>query len=142
MDSITNVCCYYYQVLNEHCFILICFKHWNTLYLHLMLLGRNLDETTKSVYKENVRLSEALNYHMKEGELLKKERKRLCEENERLLGEKEVNDMMVQEKVIQAKQQKELIKEVGWLCAGQVMELCCSLWTLGMPGGLNEQLYD
>ena len=94
-----------------------------------MLLGRNLDETTKSVYKENVRLSEALNYHMKEGELLKKERKRLCEENERLLGEKEVNDMMVQEKVIQAKQQKELIKEVGWLCVGQVVELCCSLWT-------------
>ena len=51
---------------------------------------------------------------MKEGELLKKERKRLCEESEQLLGEKEVNDMMVQEKVIQAKQQKELIKEVGW----------------------------
>ena len=77
------------------------------------LCFRNLDETTKSVYKENVRLSEALNYHMKEGELLKKERERLKEESERLMGEKEVNDMMVQEKVIQAKQQKELIKEVG-----------------------------
>nr|KAG5703549.1 hypothetical protein BaRGS_020183 [Batillaria attramentaria] len=72
----------------------------------------NLDETTKSVYKENVRLSEALNYHMKEGELLKKERERLKEENDRLLDEKEVNDMMVQEKVIQAKHQKETIKEL------------------------------
>ena len=28
----------------------------------------NLDETTKSVYKENVRLNEALNYHIKAGQ--------------------------------------------------------------------------
>ena len=70
-----------------------------------------------------MRLSEALNYHMKEGELLKKERKRLIEESDRLLDEKEVNDMMVQEKVIQAKQQKDLIKEVGQSFEHWVMEL-------------------
>ena len=72
----------------------------------------NLDETTKSVYKENVRLSEALNYHMKEGELLTKERDRLLEENNNFREEKEVTDLMVQEKVVQVKQQKETIKEV------------------------------
>lgn len=72
----------------------------------------NLDETTKSVYKENVRLSEALNYHMKEGDLLKKERQRLTEEVDKLLGEKEVNNMIVQEKVVQSKKQKDLIKEL------------------------------
>ncbi|XP_005096741.1 basal body-orientation factor 1 isoform X2 [Aplysia californica] len=73
----------------------------------------NLDETTKSVYKENVRLTEALNYHMKEGDLLKKERDRLQEENDNLKQEKEVTDMMVQDKVVQVKQQKETIKELS-----------------------------
>ncbi|XP_046551162.1 LOW QUALITY PROTEIN: basal body-orientation factor 1-like [Haliotis rubra] len=72
----------------------------------------NLDETTKSVYKENVRLTEALNYHMKEGDMLKKERERLWELSERLQGEKEVNELMVQNKVVQAKQQKEEIKQL------------------------------
>lgn len=71
----------------------------------------NLDETTKSVYKENVRLSEALNYHMKEGEVLKKKVARLDEENESLKGDKELNDMLIQEKVTQVKKQKEQIRE-------------------------------
>jgi len=73
----------------------------------------NLDETTKSVYKENVRLTEALNYHMKEGDLLRKERDRLQEENANLMEEKEVTDLMVKEKVVQAKHQKETIKELS-----------------------------
>lgn len=73
----------------------------------------NLDETTKSVYKENVRLSEALNYHMKEGDMAKKAKDKLQEENEDLAGEKELNDMMVKEKVVQAKQQKELIRQLN-----------------------------
>lgn len=72
----------------------------------------NLDETTKSVYKENVRLSEALNYHMKEGEVLKKKVSRLEEENESLKGDKELNDMMIQEKITQVKSQKEQIREL------------------------------
>ncbi|XP_078313515.1 basal body-orientation factor 1-like isoform X3 [Crassostrea virginica] len=72
----------------------------------------NLDETTKSVYKENVRLSEALSYHMKEGEVLKKLRDKLQEENEQLKGDKELNDMMVQEKIVQVKQQKEQLRQL------------------------------
>ena len=32
----------------------------------------NLDETTRSVYKENVRLNAALDFHLKEGQELKK----------------------------------------------------------------------
>lgn len=64
------------------------------------------------MYKENVRLSEALSYHMKEGEMLKKQKERLEEENEQLQGDKEINDMMVQEKVSQTKNQKQSIKDV------------------------------
>lgn len=65
------------------------------------------------MYKENVRLSEALSYHMREGEVLKKQRERLEEENGHLQGDKEINDMMVQEKVAQSKNQKQTIKEVS-----------------------------
>ncbi|KAK0046843.1 basal body-orientation factor 1-like isoform X2 [Biomphalaria pfeifferi] len=72
----------------------------------------NLDETTKSVYKENVRLTEALNYHMKEGEILKKERDKLLEENAILKEEKEVADLMIKEKVAQSRQQKDQIKQL------------------------------
>ena len=49
---------------------------WKKLILKLrkifITFYRNLDETTKSVYKDNVRLSEFLNYHMKESEMWKK----------------------------------------------------------------------
>lgn len=49
---------------------------------------------------------------MKEGEVLKKLRDKLQEENEQLRGDKELNDMMVQEKIVQVKQQKEQIRQV------------------------------
>ena len=60
-----------------------------------------------------MRLSESLNYHMKEGEVLKKIKERLEEENEKLRGDKELNEMMVQEKVVQAKNQKQQIGVVS-----------------------------
>uniref|UniRef100_A0A0B7AKK6 Basal body-orientation factor 1 n=1 Tax=Arion vulgaris TaxID=1028688 RepID=A0A0B7AKK6_9EUPU len=72
-----------------------------------------LDETTKSVYKENVRLTESLSYHIKDGESLKKERDRLLEEATILRQEKEVTDVMVHNKVAQDKQQRETIKEMS-----------------------------
>ena len=46
---------------------------------------------------------------MKEGEVLKKIKERLEEENAKLQGDKELNEMMVQEKVVQAKNQKQQI---------------------------------
>lgn len=48
------------------------------LFLNIVLfnsypyLRSNLDETTRSVYKENVRLNAALDFHLKEGQELKK----------------------------------------------------------------------
>ena len=76
------------------------------------LLHRNLDETTRSVYKENVRVSEALQYHFGEGEKLKRLKEQLQEENELLQAEKEMNDMVIKEKVAETKAQKKQIKEV------------------------------
>ena len=76
------------------------------------LLVRNLDETTRSVYKENVRIGEALQIHMQEEKKLKKLREKLEEQNQVLSDEKEMNDMVIKEKVSETKQQKRLIKEV------------------------------
>ena len=63
----------------------------------------NLDETTRSIYKENVRLTEALNYHVKYGEDLGIAKKNLSTENKKLRSEKEMNSLIVEEKVIQGK---------------------------------------
>jgi len=43
----------------------------------------NLDETTRAIYKENVRLTEALNYHVKYGEDLALTKKNLSTENKK-----------------------------------------------------------
>ena len=61
-----------------------------------------------------MRLSESLNYHMKEGEMLKKIKEKLEEENDKLKGDKELNEMMVQEKVVQTKNQKQQIRLVSF----------------------------
>lgn len=37
-----------------------------------LIFDSNLDETTRSVYKENVRLNAALDFHLREGQELKK----------------------------------------------------------------------
>lgn len=72
----------------------------------------NLDETTRSVYKENVRLNAALDFHIREGQELKKEKQSLSTKTSSLLSEKELNGMIVQEKVVESKQQKKEIEEL------------------------------
>uniref|UniRef100_A0A8C4SZA7 Basal body-orientation factor 1 n=1 Tax=Erpetoichthys calabaricus TaxID=27687 RepID=A0A8C4SZA7_ERPCA len=76
------------------------------------LLHRQLDDTTRSVFKENVRLNEALRYHMKEAEDMKKMTVTLVEENKFLLQDKVTNDLLMQEKIAQVKRQKEEILEL------------------------------
>ncbi len=78
-----------------------------------MCCNRNLDDTTRSVYKENVRVNEALSYHIAEGTKLKKNKAKLESDNDTLQGEKEMNEMMIHEKVSQSKHHKQHIKEVS-----------------------------
>ena len=73
---------------------------------------RNLDETTRSVYKENVRISEALVIHMQEADKLRVMKDRLEKDLEEMSGEKDLNEMLVKEKVQESKHQKRMIKEV------------------------------
>uniref|UniRef100_A0A8C4VP18 Basal body-orientation factor 1 n=1 Tax=Gopherus evgoodei TaxID=1825980 RepID=A0A8C4VP18_9SAUR len=69
-----------------------------------------LDSTGRAVFKENVRLQEALAYHLKETEELKKIKQQLEEDKAFLLQEKETNASLVQEKVRQVTLQKAQIQ--------------------------------
>ncbi|XP_042301527.1 basal body-orientation factor 1 isoform X2 [Sceloporus undulatus] len=71
-----------------------------------------LDNAGKAVFTENVRLHEALGYHMKETEELQKIKQKLEEDNAFLLQEKEINDILVREKITQITKQKTQILEL------------------------------
>jgi hypothetical protein len=73
---------------------------------------KNLDETTKTVYKENIRLNEALSHHIEQNEYLKKKTETLERENESLKGDRELNQLLVQEKVSESKRHRKQIKDV------------------------------
>ncbi|XP_072030872.1 LOW QUALITY PROTEIN: basal body-orientation factor 1-like [Amphiura filiformis] len=78
---------------------------------HTEAIGK-LDETTRSVYKENVRVNEVLSYHMKESEELKNTKDKLAEHVKRLEGERELHEQLVQDKVVETKKQKQQIKDL------------------------------
>jgi regulator of replication initiation timing len=77
---------------------------------------RNLDETSKNIFKENVRMTQTLTYHVEESEHLRKQVNKLAEENERLKGDRDLNELLVQKKVSQYQKNKQTIKEVFVLC--------------------------
>ncbi|XP_077179306.1 basal body-orientation factor 1 [Paroedura picta] len=71
-----------------------------------------LDNAGRAVFAENIRLHEALSYHMKETEELQKSKQKLAEDNTFLLQEKETKEMLIQEKVLQSTQHKTQIQEL------------------------------
>ncbi|XP_065845432.1 basal body-orientation factor 1-like [Oscarella lobularis] len=73
---------------------------------------KNLDATTKAIYKENVQLNEALKVHLMETENQGKLIERLSEENARLQEDKNLDQLLVQEKVSEAKKHKTIIKRL------------------------------
>jgi len=71
----------------------------------------NLDETTRNIYRENVRLTESLSLHMKESEELKKSLEVQQDAVERLTASQEMNENITREKVQQVKSQRRSIRE-------------------------------
>ncbi|RKP20275.1 hypothetical protein ROZALSC1DRAFT_28231, partial [Rozella allomycis CSF55] len=65
----------------------------------------NLTETQKSVFRENVRMAEALKYHMQEREELLKQNNKLVDGNKDLVEEKKLHDEIVKQKIVQSKGQ-------------------------------------
>lgn len=71
----------------------------------------NLDDTTRNIYRENVRLTESLSLHMKESEELKKSLAEQQDAVERLTASQEMNENITREKVQQVKSQRTSIRE-------------------------------
>ncbi|XP_068108221.1 basal body-orientation factor 1 [Hyperolius riggenbachi] len=71
-----------------------------------------LDEVGRSVFRENVRLKEALSYHVDETRNLQKSIRQLKDEKERLLQDKESYEKLVEEKVLQVAQKNSQIQEI------------------------------
>ncbi|XP_066526240.1 basal body-orientation factor 1 isoform X2 [Hoplias malabaricus] len=71
-----------------------------------------LDDASRSVFKENVRLNEALGYHLKEVEELKRTNEVLVEENTSFALHKETSELMMKENVTQLAAQRSEISEL------------------------------
>ncbi|KAM4625814.1 basal body-orientation factor 1-like [Polymixia lowei] len=71
-----------------------------------------LDDASHSVFKENVRLNEALNYHVKEVEDLKKMASSLVEENASMALNTVTGELVIGKNAAQMKAQREEIAEL------------------------------
>ncbi len=76
----------------------------------------NLDERTREVYQDNIRITEAIALHMSHETELQKSHDQLEMSNRQLVAEKELNQELVKKKINQAGRNKKLIKElqVSW----------------------------
>lgn len=66
----------------------------------------NLKDTTKDVYKENIRMSDALLYHVEEGAELSRINRELMIKNKDLNERADLHSVIVKEKILQAKKQE------------------------------------
>jgi hypothetical protein len=69
-------------------------------------------ETTREIYRENVRMTSALKFHIDETELLAKQNQRLAEENAQFKVDKEFNESVIKDKI---KDNKGLSEEINGL---------------------------
>ena len=72
----------------------------------------NLDERTRTIYKENASMVEALSLHMSEEETLRKQKQELEIANRQLAAEKELSQQLAQSKIQQGQKQKKQIGEL------------------------------
>ncbi|XP_050654725.1 basal body-orientation factor 1 isoform X1 [Macaca thibetana thibetana] len=69
-----------------------------------------LNDAGRNVFKENVYLQKALAYHLKEAGALQKNSQQLQESHALLLHQKEINDLLIKEKIMQLVQQRSQIQ--------------------------------
>ncbi|XP_066200306.1 basal body-orientation factor 1 isoform X3 [Saccopteryx leptura] len=69
-----------------------------------------LNNAGRAVFKENVYLQKALDYHLKEADTLQKNSEKLRESQTFLLHNKEINELLVKEKIMQFTQQRSQIQ--------------------------------
>ncbi|KAI6657185.1 Basal body-orientation factor 1 [Oopsacas minuta] len=83
----------------------------------------NLDQTTVNIFKENVRINEALSLHIQEGEMLRKKGKRLEEETVKLRLDNELDQVRLKENARVQEQQKKQISLLDYKLYSLGLEL-------------------
>ncbi|KAJ1505286.1 hypothetical protein HMI54_006108 [Coelomomyces lativittatus] len=78
-----------------------------------------LDETTKEIYRENLKLTDELKNHVTSEEEIMKQNSKLTKLNSQLSQQKETNDLIVREKISMTKAQNQTIRELE----GKIMTL-------------------
>uniref|UniRef100_A0A8C6BUV9 Basal body-orientation factor 1 n=1 Tax=Monodon monoceros TaxID=40151 RepID=A0A8C6BUV9_MONMO len=84
-----------------------------------------LNNAGRAVFKENIYLQKALAYHLKEADALQKNSQKLQETQTFLLQQKEINDLLVKEKIMQLTQQKLQIQTLQKKVASLETALSC-----------------
>ncbi|XP_072349663.1 basal body-orientation factor 1-like [Scyliorhinus torazame] len=72
----------------------------------------NLNERTRCVFKENIRLNEMVKIYKNDEEHMRESHKILEEKSIQLESEKETNDLLVKEKVSHSRKQRKMISEL------------------------------
>ncbi|KAI9143040.1 hypothetical protein BKA69DRAFT_1037173 [Paraphysoderma sedebokerense] len=72
----------------------------------------SLDETTKHIYKENIRLNETLKSNSAAQQELARTNEDLAKANKLLSDDKEMNDAIVKDKIVKGRSQSQLIKDL------------------------------
>lgn len=81
-------------------------------YSNRALFIRNLDETTRTVHKENTSLAEQLSQLIKEEEALRRYNSKLNEENSLLLAESDNSQALLKEKAQDNQRKASKLQEV------------------------------
>jgi hypothetical protein len=77
-----------------------------------LFLFRTLDEKCRTIYKENVDLVKSLEIYKQELDDLQQLKEQLSKQAMIITDDKEINDLLIKEKVEQVQKQNKLIKEV------------------------------
>ncbi|CAF4416293.1 unnamed protein product, partial [Adineta steineri] len=72
---------------------------------------KGLGETSRNVYRENTELIDSIRKHKHEFDILQKEKDQLKKLISSTSGDKELNDILIKEKVEQIQKQNNTIKE-------------------------------
>lgn len=72
----------------------------------------NLDARTREIYRENLKMAEALEIYKREADTLKKEKERLEVVYRQLVAEKEVSQQLVEQKVCEGKLQRRSVQDL------------------------------
>ncbi|CAF4712165.1 unnamed protein product, partial [Rotaria socialis] len=73
---------------------------------------KTLDEKARNIYKENVDLIESLRIYKKELDDLQKSKEQLRKQATVILSDKEMNDLLIKEKIEEVQKNNKLIKEL------------------------------